>query len=185
MIKKLLITLSALTMVPGIAEARSWPETGGWGISQGSDFCVMSNEFEGPGDSEMFVTLYDSGMILLGVFNSNWSSKDDEVYDDITAAMGDIQYGGSQAIGLTLDGKSGFGIKLHPSMLNALAGASSIRLYKGDAKMDHLNLSGTGVAIAMVKRCLATVKAENAAAAAAEAREKARYSGIAKDPFAK
>lgn len=185
MIKRLLTTLSALLMLPTPAEARVWPETGGWSISQGSDFCTMGNEFEGPGDSEMFVTLYDSGLILMGVFNSNWTSKDDEIYDDITAAMGDVQYGGSKAMGLTLEGKSGFGIRLHPSMLTALAGASSIRLYKGDVKMDHLNLSGTGVAIAMVKRCLATVKAENAATAAAAAREKARYSGLAVDPFAK
>lgn len=187
-----MIALMLTFFAPAVAHARTWPETGGWAISQGSDFCVMSNEFEGPGDSEVHLSMYREGPILLGVFNSNWSSKEGEVYEDIAAVMGDAQYGGSKAVGMDLDGKSGFAIKLSPSMVEDMAAARSIRLYKGETSMDHLNLTGTSAAIAMTRRCLAVVKADHAALerdaaaerAAAE-RERQRYSGIAKDPFAK
>lgn len=185
----ILTALLALA-VPTAATARTWPDAGGWTIAEGGDFCIMTSEFEGPGDSELYLTINADGLVLMADVNSAWSSQDGAVYKDITAVMGDTEYGGTDAIGVEVNGKKGFLVKLSPTMVDDIAAARSISLYKGEAKMDHLNLSGTGAAIAMTRRCVAALRANRAAlereAAAERAkadREKARYADLAKDPF--
>lgn len=173
------------------AMAREWPVSGGWTVAEGDDFCTMTNEFEGPGDSELFLSMYLNGITLLTDVNSEWSAKEDEVYDDITAYMGGTTYGGSRAVGVDFDGKKGFAIRVSPAMVDAIAAARSIHLYKGETRIDRLNLSGTGAAIATMRRCMTALKADHAAAeriaaaerAAAE-REKRRYADMPKNPFA-
>lgn len=180
MISRILLAAAALLSAQS-AVARDWPETGGWTIVQGETMCAMSNEFEGPGDSELFIVMGVDGIILMTDVNSEWTSVEGEIYDDITAVMDGTVYGGSRAVGAELDGKKGFTVKLDPTMLEAIGAGRSIHLYRGDLRMDHLNLSGTGAAIAMTRRCLADLRATRAAAE----RETRRFSTLERDPFAK
>lgn len=177
----IIIAAALALLTPMGAAARDWPETAGWTILEGASYCAMTNEFEGPGDSELYLIMRTDGLVLLADVNSQWSSKEDEVYDDITAVMDGTTYGGSKAVGMSFSGKNGFAVALSPRMVDDVAKARSIRLYKGETKIDHLNLSGTAAAIAVTRRCLATLRSADAAAE----RERRRYADMPADPFAK
>lgn len=162
------------------APARDWPRAGGFDIGEGADYCFLSSEYQGDGDTELMVSLKTDGTAMVVVQNYNWTAKEGERYDDISVHLSTANYGGGTALGVSNDGRHGFGTKVPGKFLDGLAASTYLHVYKGDAVVDRLDLKGSGAAVAMVRRCVATVKAE----ADAEERKRRRFADIPKDPFA-
>ncbi|HEX8381813.1 MAG TPA: energy transducer TonB [Sphingomonas sp.] len=173
------LAVAALAMsVP--ASARDWPRTAGWDIAEGDEYCALTSEFEGKGDTELSVAKYLDGHALVVVTNFQWSAKKDQEYD-LTFVMGDESFGGGASIGLgESSGRKGFASRFPADFIPAFAAASGFKIYMGETLVDSLNLSGSAAALQTVERCLAAKRSVKAAAE----RERRRFSHIADDPFA-
>lgn len=184
----------AATALAAPASAKNWPDAGGWSIVQADDFCLMTMEFEGPGESKLVVLLHESGKLLVTDLNYDWSAKQDEKYPDVSFDIGGNVYSGT-ATGMEFQGRKGFSVGFLSdvdTVIDEFSRAGYLHIYKGEQRIDRLSLDGSGAGLAMTRRCLAEVRRLNAASrareareAAAEAREKARYADLPKDPFAK
>lgn len=166
-------------MLPLPATARDWPETAGWEISESDDFCLMSMEYEGPGDSTLAIGLYSDGRIIVANVNYSWSAEKGRPYPDVSFLLNGKSYSGT-AVGVDILGKKGFAMKFGSEILADIAAAPAVHVYKGDALVDRLKLTGSAAALVVTRRCLASVRAKLAAAE----REKQRWSDLPRDPFA-
>ena len=179
--------LGMAVVTPARAEPRDWPDTAGWKIIEGDDFCVMTTDYEGPGESTLTVAMYTSGQTLITDTNRNWTSKVGEKYDDVSFSLDGKVYEG-QVNGFALLGKNGFAAKMDQALLADFAAAATLRISKEEVLIDRLELSGSAAALGVVRRCVGTIRAREAAAArtdkAARAAE-AQYDDIKRDPFAK
>lgn len=169
----------ACAMLSLPATARDWPDTAGWTISESDDFCLMSMDYEGPGDSTLVIGLYGDGRIIIANVNYSWSAEKGRPYPEISFHLNGRSYSGT-ALGVDILGKKGFAMNFGSEMLTDIAAASAVHVYKGDTLVDRLTLAGSAAALAVTKRCLASVRAKLAAAE----REKRRWSDLPKDPFA-
>lgn len=163
----------------GTAQARDWPSAGGWDISELSEGCGMSMEYEGEGGTTLFLLLDADRDVFLAVTNSNWSAQEGEAYD-LSYNLNGTSYGGGKSIGTKLAYRPGFLTKMEPDFLTHFAAGRSLHIYRGDVRVDQLSLSGSAAGMGVLRRCVASVKAR----LDAEAREKARFAHIPKDPFA-
>jgi len=161
------------------ALARDWPNAGGWAIGEGSEFCGMSSEYEGKGDTELMLMVGLDGNVIVSVKNSGWSPVEGQKYD-LEFYLNGTSYGGGAAVGDADGYKKGFVAKFGGDFAQDFAGGSSLAIYRGQTLVDKLSLRGTAAGVAMVRRCVAALKADRDAAA----REKARFADIADDPFA-
>ncbi|MBV2147432.1 energy transducer TonB [Sphingobium sp. AS12] len=89
-------------------------------------------------------------------------------------------YGGGSAVGDADKSKKGFVSRFDGTFLSDFAAGSSLTIYRGELLVDQLSLKGTTAGVAMVRRCMAALKANKAAAE----RERQRLAHIADDPFA-
>ncbi|RJG51825.1 TonB family protein [Sphingobium terrigena] len=89
-------------------------------------------------------------------------------------------YGGGAAIGVAEGYKKGFVATFGEDFGRDFTAGSSLQIYRGETLVDQLSLKGTAAGMAMVRRCLAAIRADKSAAQ----REKQRYAHIADDPFA-
>lgn len=160
-------------------EARDWPETAGWEISEGDDFCLMHMEYEGPGDSSLAIGLYADGRIIIANVNYSWSAENGRRYPEVSFELNGQRYTGT-ATGVDIVGKKGFAMKFGEEILADVAAARAVHVYKDDTLVDRLRLDGSAAALGVTKRCLASVRAKQAAAE----RERRRWSDLPKDPFA-
>ena len=165
--------------LPAAANARDWPETAGWTIFEGDDYCAMSLEYEGQGDTKLLVGHNLDGSVTLIVANYAWSAKKDERYK-IDFYLGSDAYGGGTSLGTEVGARKGFATRFVPGFWEAFRAAPSLRVMMGETLVDHLNLSGSAAAAVMADRCLAHVRAQRAA----EERERKRFEHIPDDPFA-
>lgn len=173
------LAVAGLT-IPSLASARDWPRTAGWEIVDGDDYCALTSEFEGKGDTELSVAKYLDGHAMVIVTNFQWSAKKDQQYD-LDFVLGDKAFGGGASIGVSESyGRKGFASRFPADFIPAFAAASGFKIYMGDMLVDSVNLSGSAAALQTVERCL---QAKRAVQAAAE-RERRRFSHIADDPFA-
>jgi TonB family protein len=161
------------------AHARDWPETAGWTVLEGDDFCGMSLEFEGKGETELLVGQKIDGTTLLIVSNYGWSTVKGEKYD-LTFQVDRSQFGGGSAVGSEEGGRKGFATRFQPGFWSALKTGTSLRIFRGNTLVDHLNLQGSAAAGSVVDRCLVHVRSLRDA----EERERRRFSHIPDDPFA-
>jgi len=161
------------------AYARDWPDAGGWTVVEGNDFCGMSSEYEGKGDTELLLMVDLDDDVIVSVKNSGWSPVDGQKYD-LDFYLNGTSYGGGSAVGDADGYRKGFIAKFGGDFAQDFAGGTSLAIYRGDTLVDKLSLRGTAAGMAMVRRCLAAVKADRDAAA----REKARFAHIADNPFA-
>ena len=136
-------------------------------------------EYEGDGATNLLLSLDIEGANSLMVDNYNWSTKDDEEYDIdyyLTAGV----YDKHASRGYEHKGRHGFVTYFEAKFLTYFAASKSLDIRRGDVVVDELSLSGSGAAIAEMRRCVGLLKAK----ADAEAREKAKWAHIPKDPFA-
>lgn len=182
------IIMAALTLafLPASAQARDWPDAGGWSIVEGDDNCLMYLEYEGPGESTLIVSRYENGRNFVADVNADWSAEKGKAYEDVAFALNGEVYSGGKAMGIELLGKKGFIVSSGDDLVRDFAAAKSLHIFKGDTRIDRLNLSGSTAALAMLDRCLVSVRSQVAArkaTEAAEARKEARYRDLPTDPF--
>jgi len=92
MLKTAITTLVALAATAGTADAREWPTTRGWRITQGDAFCLMTNEYRGPGSSMLVLALNDQGPPILADVNARWTAREGETYEAISLTMNGRRY---------------------------------------------------------------------------------------------
>lgn len=171
--------LATLTALGSTAEARSWPQAGGWDIAETDGGCGMGSEYEGSGETHLTVLLDADGDTFVVLTNSGWSTKEGEDYE-LTYILNGSSYSGGISKGTKIEYRPGFLTKMGDGFLNDFAAGSSFKIYRGEVLVDQLSLSGSAAGVAMLRRCTASVKAR----LAAEARERARLAHIPADPFA-
>lgn len=177
----LVVALTAFLFAGSSAGAADFYEKHrGWVIVAGDSGCGMTMEYEGPGATNLILLKDIDGEIGVGVTNSNWTAEVGEKYD-VSFHLNGKAYGGGAAYGYKSGYRKGFMLSLESSFEADFRKGESLWIYLGDTKIDQLSLDGTSLAFASINRCLKLVKAENDA----EAREKARWADIPKDPFAK
>lgn len=163
------------------AQAGDWPDAGDWSMARGDDRCITSLEYEGPGSTELLVSLELDGSNMVLVTNSNWSAVADRAYPEISVTVDQSSYGGSGAVGHVSQGyRPGFVIRLPASFLDDFAKGRSLRFHNGEALVDSLKLEGSAAAAASLRRCISTVKRYREA----EERDRRRLEHIPTDPFA-
>lgn len=167
------------------ATARDWPDVAGWTIFEVDDGCGLHSEFQGPGDTELaIVLLRDSEDVRLVATNSNWSTVEKQRYPDIEYDTSVATYTKGTAVGVTINSKKGFATNFEPDFADAFVKSPYLHIRRGDVMMDKLGLAGSAAALAKVRVCVATLRAEKRRADAAAEAERRRYSGITRDPFA-
>lgn len=171
--------IALLFTIPATADSAGFGEAGGWTILKADDNCAMHQAFEGPGETELFLTKYANGELFIILTNSNWSAHDGGKYD-LTYVIDRQQFGGGLATGITSSMRNGFVSGFGPEFERSFAEGSALDIYIGKQVIDRLRLAGTGRAMTMLNACLFSVNREIAAAT----REKARWADIPPDPFA-
>jgi periplasmic protein TonB len=166
------------------ARAESLGTVQGWDVFEADDktYCAMTDDYEGKGNTTLsFAKRLDDGIIFM-VSNDEWSASKDIKYgvslefDDAAYDMSAYGFGGTYE-------KKGFSIALSPKngreFTDQLSRSSAVKIYLGETLVDHLNLRGSGAAIARMNACLEKIRRSEEAAA----REKARFANIPDDPF--
>jgi TonB family protein len=174
-----LCVVLAFAPVAARADATYLRTVGGWEIYQETDSCYMAMEYEGPGETLLAFMKNANGTLFLSATNSGWSAEEKKTYD-ISYELNGTSYSGGKSFGMKNSYRKGFVTTFDPSFEADFRQGSSLWIYLGDTKIDQLSLKGTGIAMDAVNSCLVRVKA----AIAAEAKEKARWEHIPKDPFA-
>lgn len=173
-----LVTAATLAAVAP-AQAREWPDAGGWSVFEGNEFCGISSEYEGKGETQLMLLLGLNGNVVLSLKNSDWSPIQGQKYE-LDYYLNDKSYGGGEAVGAADGFKKGFLATFDDDFAQDFAGGRSLSVYRGKTLVDQLSLRGTAAGMAMVRKYLAAVQADREAAA----REKARFAHIADNPFA-
>lgn len=143
--------------------------------------CVMAeDDFEGPGSTRLrlFRYLERPELLAVTVENYNWTAKEGEDYD--LSYQFDKFYYDRTAKG-EVDGiYHGFtAIFPYSDFIGTFSKSTYLHVYKGDTVVDKLSLSGSAAGRAAFDRCWAYVVADDKA----QARERARWDDIPKDPF--
>lgn len=172
-----MIISGALAISP--ACARDWPDAGGWSIAEGDDACGMMQDYEGKGETELLLFLNLDGKVVVSIKNSDWSAVDGQKYE-LEYFLNGKSYGGGAAVGWATSYKKGFLATFGDDFAHDFAAGTSLLIYRGDVLVDQLSLKGTAAGMAMVRRCMAALRADKDAVE----REKRRFSHIADDPFA-
>jgi periplasmic protein TonB len=176
-IAAVILAVCIMPMRAGAAEVLG--TRGGWDIYRNDDSCGMHMEFGGPGATQVTLIEYAAGNIAILVTNQQWTAKQGQEYD-VEYSLNGTTYGGAKAIGTADYARSGFVSKFGVEFAEDFAKGSSLHIYLGQQQIDRLSLAGTGVAVAAVHQCLAGVRASQRA----DAREKARWADLPKNPFA-
>lgn len=176
------LAIAALASSP--LQAREWADAGGWTIVESDDkkSCFMMMDYEGPGETYLLLSREIDGKNILGVSNQGWSIKAGDKFTDVEYHLSNAVFSGGTAFGVEHSaGRRGFATTFGSDFLPKFAASAYVHIYRGETLVDRLSLAGSSAALAQLSRCLANIKA----IAAADAREKARWNSIPKDPFAK
>lgn len=176
--RKIVFAILVASAAP--SEARVWGAPADWVVTDSDTTCGMEREFEGAGDTTMGIVLDVDHGALLFVSNYNWTIKKGDKFDVIVSIDDRLLEG--PATGFEHGIHKGFTIPVRDEHVNAVAAGRGIDFYRADTKglIDSLKLDGTGAAVALMRRCLASVKAR----VTKERRDKAALAHIPADPFA-
>jgi TonB family protein len=154
---KLILLILAGAAAP--VEARVWGSPAGWVVQDFPEACGMERKFEGAGNTAMSVTWHVDQGVLLHVSNFEWPIKKGDKFEVIARIDGRAL--DRRATAYENDGRKGFGTFLRQEHLNAIAAGAEIGFHRADtgALIDSLSLDGSGAAVALMRRCLLSVRA--------------------------
>lgn len=171
----------SLIFALALTSQASWPDAGDWGMVRADERCLTYLEYEGPGSTELNVSIELDGSSVVLINNSNWSAKDNARYPDMEIAVDEWVYSGPGGRGYISGGyRPGFTMNMPDTFLDKFASEKSLKVYNGDTLVDSLNLEGSAAAVASLRRCISAVKRQREA----EERERRRWGHIPEDPFA-
>lgn len=165
---------------PSLAQANTISERGGWLIGKGDDLCMMTMEYEGPGESTLTLGKFIDGDLALIIGNDNWSARANTEYPLKLMFDDGTWYSTEAALGTAGGGQRGLITHVDPDFERHFRARTTLYVFLRDRRIDQLSLSGSAVALDAVNRCLVTVRAEIEAAR----KERERWEHLPHDPFA-
>lgn len=151
--------------------------------------CIMTSTFEIAGRSDVkFYLTWDGEMALFSLASSGWSADKDKEYNDFGYYFptSDSLFDGGVTTGIVFDYiYKGFLTAFDSDFLDKLAAENRLFVARDGAGEDDvtvvadLNLTGTGTAVAALRRCATFVANREAA----RIRRESRNDYIERDPF--
>ncbi|MCC2977618.1 hypothetical protein LK533_13145 [Sphingomonas sp. PL-96] len=157
-------------------------DVGGWTVaaSRDGEGCFVTREFDRTGHTTLLLGLEVDGTNHLTVLNANWSIEPKERLE-LTFRLAKGSFPKHFAVGLASAGKQGFVTNFGAKFPNLFAASPSLDIFRGDVPVERLNLTGSGAAVAELRRCVEAQREKPAGKAAAEERSSG---SIPLDPFA-
>lgn len=163
-----------------LASQVEWPDAGDWEMARAEDRCLTRLTYEGPGSTELNVSIELDGSSAVLINNQNWSAREGVTYPEMEIVLDQWVYSGPGGLGYISSGyRPGFSMIMPVDFLETFAQAKSLKVYNGDTLVDSLDLEGSAAAVASLRRCLMAVQRQRAA----EERERRRWEHIPTDPF--
>lgn len=188
MTKIAVFALMAVAATPSFAEDKYFGEHGGYqvaGFTSTSDRaagCIMTEEFEGPGDTRVHIVRNADTPenVWMTVENYNWTTKKDAEYENVSYQFDDGAYDRT-ALGTVSSIYHGLLAGFpRKDFLDTFSKATYLHIYREKTLVDKLNMSGSAAARSAFDRCWSWMKIADAAVV----KERNRYNHIPKDPFA-
>lgn len=183
-----LAVVAAMCAGPAWGQSRNW-STPQFDIAEVDDACVLSSSFAFDGRSDVKLDLIWNGDgVGLALTSSGWSAEDGKEYEGFSYLFRnpDASFSGGKTFG-TIFGYiyKGFLTPFDADVLESFASAESLIVLRkvGESEpaiVTHMNLEGSGAAIASLRRCTTHVLRQNAA----QARREQEWDYIERDPFA-
>lgn len=186
--------LAALALAPALflaapAVARDYAarSVGGWTVAASKDGggCFVTRAFARRGETALLFGQDADGRNHLSVLNANWSIAPGERLS-LDYALDRVRYPGQVAIGIASEGKKGFVSRFDARFPARFAAARQLAVARGETPVERLDLTGSGQALAEMRRCLAAVGGAGAGAGAGsgDGRGAGAEADIPADPFA-
>jgi TonB family protein len=175
-------------LISSTGHARSFGEHGGYDVAaresaslKDRGFCIMREEFEGPGDTrlDLIRKVDDPEFIYVALSNYNWSAKKNAEYPDFEYRFNDSFYERT-VFGLEDGIHKGFLAAFpYSDFMPTFAKSKSLHVYRKETVVDKLTLAGSAAAKAAFERCWTYLVADDQA----KQREWNRWNHIPRDPF--
>lgn len=156
-------------------------DVSGWTVSPSRDGggCFLTRQYDGVGNTTLLLGIDPDGANHLSVLNDNWSIKPRERLK-LNFRLSRGGYAKHDVVGMESGGKRGFVTSFEAKFPTYFAGSLALDISRGTVPVEHLDLGGSGAAVAEVRRC---VDAQRANGGPRNDRG-ARSGEIPKDPFA-
>lgn len=178
-----LLALLPMVVAGAEASAQSYaPQTlGDWTVAASKDGqgCFLTRSYPVDGNTSVLLGMDRDGSNHLSVLNDHWSIKQQQqVKLNFRLTRGG--YPNHAAVGLAADGKRGFVSAFEAKFPDHFATSKALHIDRGGVKVAQLDLTGSGAAVAELRRCVAaqTGPAPRAASSGEGS------SDIPRDPFA-
>lgn len=151
----LAVVVGLLVGPPVAAQAYPARAIGVWTLAESADErgCFLSRQYDGVGETTLMMGLDVDGSNHLSVLNDNWSIKPNERLK-LNFRLSKGGYAAQESIGLASNGKKGFVTAFEPKFLIHFATSEALHISRGDVPVEQLNLAGSGVAVAELRRCV-------------------------------
>jgi hypothetical protein len=176
-----LALVALFATVPATAQDYATRMVGQWSVTASSDRqgCFLTRDYGGPGDTSLLFGLDVDGSNRLTLLNRNWSiAPREQLKLNFRLSAGGYS---NRAIGIASDGKKGFVTEFEAKFPGYFAASRALHVYRGKVPVEQLDLAGSGVAVAELRRCVDLFR--DRPDAPASARE--RPGNIPADPFAR
>jgi hypothetical protein len=170
-----------LAGTPAAAGDYTTRDVGGWTVAASRDGqgCFLTREFDRTGRTTLLLGLEVDGTNHLTVLNANWSIAPKERLE-LNFRLSKGSFPKHFAVGLASGGKQGFVTNFGAKFPSLFAASPSLDIFRGDVPVERLNLTGSGAAVAELRRCVAAQRGKPAG----KASEEDKSSGsIPIDPF--
>ena len=182
------LTLGLLIFAAGVsasagtsAQEYRLRQVGGWTVaaSQDGKGCFLTKVYEHPGETTLLLGLEIDRSNRLSVLNANWSIKE-KSKQRLDFRLSNASFPEHLAIGIASDEKRGFVAGFGEAFPASFAASAFLHIFRGDVPVEKLELRGSGVAVAELRRCVEHYRRMPPAAARGSDRER----DIPIDPFA-
>ncbi|MFD1787225.1 hypothetical protein ACFSC3_06550 [Sphingomonas floccifaciens] len=144
------------TALPASAQTAPKKTLGAWSlaVSRDGQGCFVTRRFDGPGETVLMLGLDSDGSNHLTILNGNWSIVPKQALT-LEFRLSRGGYGDHAAIGIDVDGTRGFVATFEPRFPDHFAASERLDIYRGKMPVARLDLTGSGAAVAELKRCTA------------------------------
>lgn len=153
----LLVSIASGVVAGAPASARDYPlrNVGGWAIASSRDGtgCFLTKEYDGTGGTTLLLGLDLDGANRLTVLNANWSiAPQDRLALDFR--LSNASFPRHAAVGIASGGKRGFVTSFGKRFPVHFATSRSLQIFRGNVPVARLILTGSGAAVAELRRCV-------------------------------
>lgn len=175
------IVVGLISSAPTSAQDYKTRDVSGWTVSpsRDGDGCFLTRQYDGMGNTTLLLGIDADGSNHLSVLNDNWSIKPRERLK-LNFRLSGGAYTKHDVVGMASGGKRGFVTSFEKKFPIYFAASLALDISRGTVPVEHLDLAGSGAAVAEVRRCVDAQRANGG-----PRKEKGARSGdIPRDPFA-